>query len=231
MRVYIGPYKNWVGPFQIAEALCFWARKEKDEYGYEHTADWVHNFGEWLSGGEKQDSWLMKLCLWIEKRRTRKIKVKIHKYDTWSMDNTLAHIILPMLVQLKAAKHGAPFVDDEDVPEQLRSTQAPPRENESDLDGNHFKRWEWVLDEEIFAFSCLVDDSWQDAFHSGETDHIWVPVDLEGNEVDEKDAKLFRTVDGPNHTYKCDYEGMKVVEARIQNGLRLFGRYYRGLWD
>jgi hypothetical protein len=233
LKIYIGPYRQWFGCYQLAEKLCFWAKKEKDDFGFEHTADWVHNFGTWLSGGEKEDSWLQKFFLWIESKRKRTIKIKIHKYDTWSLDNTLAYIILPMLKQLKATKHGAPFVDDEDVPEGigLRSTEALPKEDEYDVDSNHFKRWDWVLGEMIFAFECKIDDSWQDAFCSGEFDHIWVPVDREGNEVDKKDAKLFRTVDGPNHTYKCDYDGMKVVETRIQNGFRLFGRYYQNLWD
>lgn len=233
MKIYIGPYKNWIGPYQIAEKLCFWAKKEKDEYGIMRHPDWVHNFGEWLAGKDDHDTWLTKVCLWVEKKRTRTIKIKIHKYDTWSMDNTLAYIILPMLKQLKATTHGAPFVDDEDVPEGvgLRSTEALPKEDEYDVDSNHFKRWDWALGEMIFAFECKIDDSWQDAFRSGEFDHVWVPIDRSGNEVDEKDAKLFRTIDGPNHTYKCDYEGMRVVETRIQNGFRLFGRYYSNLWD
>jgi hypothetical protein len=44
-------------------------------------------------------------------------------------------------------------------------------------------------------------------------------------------ATLFKTVNGPNHTYECDYEAMEVVHKRIQNGFRLFGKYYQGLWD
>ncbi len=44
------------------------------------------------------------------------------------MDYTLSHIVVPMLKQLKETKHGAPFVDDEDVPEELKSTSAPPKE-------------------------------------------------------------------------------------------------------
>ena len=51
MKVYIGPYKNWVGPYQIADALCFWAKNIEDEYGYKRKPDWVHNFGTWLSHG------------------------------------------------------------------------------------------------------------------------------------------------------------------------------------
>lgn len=231
MKVKIGPYKSWIGPYQIAETLCFWAKKEKCEYGLEHTADWVHNFGSWLAGGDDKESKLMKLCQWIESKRKRTIKVHIDRWDTWSMDHTLSYIILPMLKQLKESKHGAPNTDDEDVPEHLRSTAAEPKENEYDTDSNHFLRWDWIMDEMIFAFECELDDSWEDAFRSGVIDTIWVPVDQEGNTVPKEEAKLFHMADGPNHTYQCDYEGMKVVQARIANGFRLFGKYYQNLWD
>ena len=59
---------------------------------------------------------------WLD-RRTQTTKVRIDKWDTWSMDHTLAHIVLPMLVQLKESKHGAPYVYPEDVPTELRPTK------------------------------------------------------------------------------------------------------------
>jgi hypothetical protein len=227
MKVVIGKYRNYIGPYQIAEALCFWTKKEKDKHGFEHTADWVDNFGEWLAGGEKQDSWLMKLCLWIESKRKRTIKVKIDPWDTWSMGHTLAYIILPMLKQLKATTHGAPYVDDADVPEELRSTNSGPKENEWDVDDNHFKRWDWVLDQMIFAFECELDDSWEDGFRTGEIDQQFVAIQFDND----GDPELYEMVSGPNHTYKCDYEGIAVVQARINNGFQLFGKYYSALWD
>jgi hypothetical protein len=147
------------------------------------------------------------------------------------MDHTLALIVLPMLRQLKRDKHGAPLVDDEDVPEHLRSTAAPARENEWDTDANHFLRWDWAMDEMIFAFECKLDDSWEDAFREGHIDMQWIPVDADGNEVPKGEHKYTEMRRGPNDTYKCDYEGMKVVQARISNGFRLFGKYYEGLWD
>lgn len=227
MKVKIGKYKNWIGPYQIAEALCFWAKKEKCEYGLEHTASWVHNFGSWLAGGEDKDSLLHKFCLWVESKRQRTIKVKIDRWDTWSMDSTLAYIILPMLKQLKETKHGAPLVDDADVPEELRSTTASPKENEYDTDDNHFKRWDWVMDEMIFAFECKLDDSWEDKFRTGKMDTIWTPTSFDENGK----PRLYQMDNGPNHTYECDYEGMKIVQSRIDNGFKLFGKYYQGLWD
>jgi hypothetical protein len=92
-------------------------------------------------------------------KKERKISVKIDPWDTWSMDHTLAYIVAPMLKQLRETKHGAPFTDDADVPEHLRTSAAPPTENEWDTDDNHFKRWDWIMDEMIFAFeSKLIDD-------------------------------------------------------------------------
>jgi len=157
--------------------------------------------------------------------------VKIDRWDTWSMDQSLGQIVLPMLRQLKSTSHGAPFVEDADVPEELKSSSAPPIEKEHGTDGNYFKRWDWALSEMIFAFESKLDTSWQDEFTFGEIDMVFVPIDHAGNEVAKKDAKYFQWVDGPNNTYECDYEGMKVVEDRIQNGFRLFGRYYQNLWD
>ena len=84
--------------------------------------------------------------------------VKIDSWDTWSMDHTLAPIILPMLRQLIDTKHGAPFVDLEDRPEELRAE----RPTDYDVDEFHFQAWDWVLDEMIYAFDCKAnkDDVW-----------------------------------------------------------------------
>jgi len=71
------------------------------------------------------------------------------------MDRTLALIVHPMLKQLNKSKHGAPFTDDEDVPENLRSTNAKPKKNEWDTDSNHFKRWDWIMKEMIWVFGEL----------------------------------------------------------------------------
>lgn len=49
-----------------------------------------------------------------KKTGQRQIDVNIEKFDTWSLDHSLAYIILPALLQLKATKHGIPheFVAD-----------------------------------------------------------------------------------------------------------------------
>ena len=120
----------------------------------------------------------------------------------------------------------APYVDDEDVPKELRSIYALPKD-EYDTDGNHFKRWDWVMDEMIFAFEHKVDDSWEEQFRSGDHDMKSVPCAWDENGK----PTMYEWVKGPNDTYKCDYDGMQKVRDRMKNGFRLFGKYYEGLWD
>ena len=228
MKVKIGKYTSWIGPYQIAEALCFWAKPDKDEYGFKTKPDFVHKFGTWLA--EKKDgsdTWLTKVCQWVESKRQRQVYVHIDRWDTWSMDHTLSNIVAPMLVQLQATKHGAPFVADEDVPEHLKSTSAPPTENSWDTDANHFLRWDYVLGEMIFAFTAKRDGTWQDKYSSG--NHDWSSEPCEWD--DKGKPTMYKMVTGPNDTYKCDYEAMAIEQARITNGFRLFGKYYENLWD
>lgn len=233
MKVRIGPYKNWFGPYQVADALCFWVPKKRDEYGCECHPDWVHKFGGFLAYGfdEKPDpfgrievnqTWLYKFLSWVDSKKKRTVKIHIDSYDAWSMSDTLAMIILPMLKILKEKKHGAPLTDDKDVPKKLQSTNAPPKKNEWDTDGNHFKRWNWVLDEMIWTFEQLNDDNNDAQFHSGKNDYYLGLPNEKGNR---------QILEGPNHTWKYDVKAHEKHNKRIQNGLMLFGKYYRNLWD
>jgi hypothetical protein len=241
MIVYINKYKDhWISPYTILDYMFFWTDWSKcsrnssiqsalDEidgkYKYIEHPEWVEKWSDRLLP-------ISKTIQWVWDKVDHKIDyVKIDRWDTWSMDHTLSYIVLPMLKQLQSEKHGAPFVDDEDVPEELKSTSAPPKENEYDTDANHFKRWDYVLNEMIFAFEHKVDDSWEDDYRSGEHDILWVPVDKDGNEVPKGEHKFMQMSKGPKDTYECDYDGMEIVHKRMKNGFRLFGKYYEGLWD
>ena len=103
-------------------------------------------------------TWLYKLFGYSPQQS---IKVKIDKWDTWSMDHTLAHIVLPMLVQLKATNYGYPG----------NLTEA---------------KWNIIMDKMIYAFEHKVRDD---------------------DMIDTGDQK------------------------RMQEGFRLFGKYYQNLWD
>lgn len=168
MKVNMGPYKSWYGPYQLVDMLFFWIDRKgifaDDDSRHQR---WDYRLSEWL-GDKLADSWVNNVCNWIYSKRARKVRIHIDEYDTWSMDHTLSMIIHPMLEQLKATKHGAPHVDDEDVPEELRSTSAPElteeQKNYGGTDDNFFKRWDWVMDEMIFAHHCQFND-WEDEYY------------------------------------------------------------------
>ena len=154
---------------------------------------------------------------WFGYSPKQKTSIKIHKWDTWSMDHTLAYIIDPMLKQLKLTKHGAPIVDNKDVPKELRSEPA-----KHDICPTHFDKWDWVLDEMIFAFESKHTD-WEEQFQSGEHDTQWIEVAMSDG--------LSELVKGPNDTFEIDWEGRTAYQERISNGFRLFGKYFENLWD
>jgi len=241
MKVYISNYRyHWYSPYKILEYTFFWTdwsrcgrwnltqsledeQREKSQY-VDHP-EWVERWADRIEPVSQAIQWM------LDKIHPPVRYVKIDRWDTWSMDSTLAQIVLPMLRQLQDTKHGAPFVDDEDVPEHLRSTAAPAKENEYDTDENHFKRWDWAMGEMIYAFEMKNKDDWASEFHSGEIDMLWVPVDKDGNEVAKGEHKYYEMKRGPKDTHEIDMDGMKVVQDRITNGFRLFGKYYEALWD
>lgn len=244
MRVKIGNYTSWIGPYQLAEMIMFWVPKEKDEYGFPHTAERVHRFGEWLAHGsvkpkgkigderklfdqDQKETLLYRFLSWVHSKKQRKISVKIDPWDTWSMDATLGYIIRPMLHQLNESKHGAPMVDLEDVPEHLHPSkdEMDAYNKDGTTDSKFFERWDWVMSEMIFAFDSLEggpNQDWEDQFTTGEHDFRFKQIDDDGT------SEMVR---GPNHTAETDWEGRRAYQDRISNGFRLFGKYYQSLWD
>ena len=231
MKVYIGkPRYHWISPYTMLDYAFFWTdwskcardrriRSLEEERNYVERPDWCDRWADYLNPISLAIQWF------LDRIHPKIDYVKIDYWDTWSMDHTLSPIILPMLKQLKETQHGAGFVDDDDVPEELKSTSAPPKENEWGTDANHFRRWDWILDEMIFAHESKCNDRWQDQFYTGVADYVHEEVE------DEKYGKLYQMKEGPNHTQKVDWDGMKKMEERIQNGFRLFGKYYQNLWD
>jgi hypothetical protein len=230
MKVYIGPYINWVGPYQIADMIFFWVEKYPEEELEKRWDYKLHDkFGTWLAS-----TWVTGFCEWIQSFRKRKVEVRIDNYDVWSMDSTLTPIILPMLKKLKEVKHGSGFIELEDVPESMRCTDTEEWDSQQvfefyrepnlqNVKCDIHTRYEWVLDEMIWAFEQLNDDDWEDQY--------WIThpeIDFTEQPEDEgKTSKPLRwKVQG-----EADWEGMQKHRDRIQNGLRLFGKYFQTLWD
>jgi hypothetical protein len=144
---------------------------------------------------------------WFDKQE-RNISVKIDSHDIFNMDITLGYIVLPMLKEIRKHKHGAPLVDNGDVPDHLHRDESE-HDNMYDIDDHWFERWDYIIDEMIWTFESILDDDFENKFYVFEDD----------------EQSTFGT-----KITKYDKEEHMIAEERIKNGLRLFGKYYRGLW-
>ena len=205
MKVFVSNYRyHWLSPYKILEKCVFW-KKDYDPYE------------------TKPPQWLTTICegalTLLDAIHPRIEYVKIDSYDAWNAPETMGLIILPILKEVRNQKHGSPFTSDWDVPDELKSMNAPRVENDWDTDDLFHKRWEWVLDEIIFAFESLSND-WEDQFRTGESDWEFIKLDNGNSEM----------VNGPNDTLVYDWDGMKNYQERVTNGFRLFGVYYQNTW-
>jgi hypothetical protein len=215
MKVYIGPYPtDWI-------RCTIHSNYMQKKYGY----DWPSSETKFEKFLENVEDGIQEFYnVTINKilcHRKRKVKIRIDRHDTWSMDHDLSLIILPMLKQIQKSKQGSPCIDDEDVPEHLRSINSTTKDNEWDSDSLVHDRWNWVLSEMIWAFEQLVNEDSEEQFHTGVIDYSF-EKQPDGHSI---------MVKGPNDTHVYDREGHKLFNERISNGLILFGKYYRGLWD
>ena len=127
----------------------------------------------------------------------RDIQIEIHDYDTWSGDLTLALIAVPLIEKIKEKKQGSPWVDDEDVPEELkRINNTNPDHPEYQLDSAWFERWSYVLDEILWGLKEVRD-------YFPTEDLVYTP--------------------GTENTEYFEYK------KRLENSLRLFGKYFFNL--
>lgn len=225
MKVYIGPYVKHHSTSYLENKWLSYRHKKNywdvDEKDYslldKIVVGWLNITNKVILGPiNKFNKW-----------RGRKVKIKIDHHDTWSMDHTLALIIAPMLRQLRDTKHGSICTDAEDVPENLRPDPNRIKLNEEgkiehwEIDNTIHERWKWILNEMIYAFECEADDDYERKFRSGECDIYF----------EEKENGLSEMKTGPNDTYRFDRDAYEKDYERRKNGLKLFAKYYHGLWD
>lgn len=241
MRVTIGTYPN--NHWNTSRITNWWYQWRYGKFDFQ-----VHDEGLY----DKWDRSFDNLCsAWqyvldytinpLIRNRQRKIKVRIDRHDTWSMDTTLGYIILPMLKQLKATKHGSPWVDDEDVPHLVKKKPVKGKKsnskvraidtNEEDQHNEVHVRWEWVLDEMIWAFEQVIDED------NGSSNY-YVPY-KDGEEVDRScfynsstGEKVYLLTEEESRSLgRYDRRLHLAYQNRINRGLALFGKYYQSLWD
>jgi hypothetical protein len=204
MRVKIGNYVNrWISNLH----------QEYMEKKYDgNLYDSVDQIDHYVEAVDDMMQWLYdhSINLYLD-RKKQKVDIRIDRFDTWSMDDTLAPIILPMLKQLKTTQHGAGFVELSDVPKELHGKKLTKEQGaKGEVDDKHFERWDYVLDEMIWAFEQKCRDDWNDDYIDSEDD----PDSFMGTKFTRWDDK-----------------GMKAHQKRMTNGFRLFGTYFENLWD
>ena len=233
MKVYIGHYPD-------NHLIC---TIHRDYMIKKYRYEWKENirFEKFLEKCEDAIQWIYNHSInYLLKHRKRKIKVRIDREDTWSMDNTLAYIVLPMLKQLKATKHGSPFVEPEDLPEHLRLTEREDKvfndghwdkelnasEEEIEAASNKFhSQWHWVIDQMIWSFEQEVDeeDDYKHYYDPYEPGEIIIEADDDGDSLFDKEWRM--------KTGKFNSEKHETYYKRKQLGFTLFGKYYQALWD
>ena len=165
---------------------------------------------------------------------SRKIKVEIENHDTWNLDNTLALIIYPALLQLKATKQGVPS-EFAEVGGEHHGTQDSfdfYQESYDDAWKAGLERWDETLDKMIWSFEQLLKGEYDEQYHHGDPKYDWIKSDKTfANPITGKVEETFQMVDKNPTEHWYDSVGHLKHEERIQEGLELFGKYYRNLWD
>jgi hypothetical protein len=161
----------------------------------------------------------------------RRIDVQIDPFDTWSLDHTLASIILPALIQLKHTKHGVPgeFTDRIGGDFDQNLTFDFIKEDDSEVFDTLCDKWDEVLDKMIWSFLQLsIEDDYDNQYHHGKIEFDWEKLADPRTGATEP---LYQMVDKNPGGHWYDKVGQEEHDKRIQEGLELFGTYFRNLWD
>lgn len=223
MKIKIPNYVNWFGPYHLFEPaeklLIKLGAHEDDAYDIVHAI--VKHIPEKpfrvFHDFRKNLPW-------------NKHVIEIDKWDTWSMDGTLAPIIIPMLKQLKETKHGVPY-DFAHVGGESWDSQLSFDWYEADVDklfDEHAeRRWNEVMDKMIWSFEEIAKSSESEGF----SEDYWEPMtEEEIIATMEKHNSVYKDILA-KPSYKINREKLDAYNERMQEGLELFGKYFRNLWD
>ena len=147
----------------------------------------------------------------------------LNKIEVWDLDNTLAEILLPLLVRYKKTEYSRFTVDDVDVPNKEIHTYGKEH-GTYDWDKDEFKvdekltlKYDYVIDEIIWTMIMLATGKYETHNYSySELIDIHTPITegaYKGGTILEFDTS----------NYYFDEESYNKDQVRIKNGLRLFG--------
>jgi hypothetical protein len=165
----------------------------------------------------------------------RKVDVKIDNFDTWSLDNTLATIILPALIQLKETKHGVPSELTERIGGDFDNNLVFDfiKEDDTKVFDQLCEKWDEILDKMIWSFLQLsIEDDYDSQYHHGKMEFDWIKSDHKYTDpVTGKTETTYQMKDKNPNSHWYDTVGHELHNERVQEGLDLFGTYFRNLWD
>jgi hypothetical protein len=138
------------------------------------------------------------------------------------------------LIQLKQTKQGIPNDFVEVGGEDYSSQQSFDFYIESHDEAWEIgaKRWDETLDKMIWSFQQIAFEDYGDKYHHGKMNTDWEKSDKQFlNPITGKMEDTFTMIDKNPDEHWYDGEGHQLHEDRIQEGLDLFGKYFRALWD
>lgn len=167
--------------------------------------------------------------------------------ETWGLDNKIAAYALPRLKYLRGNCNSTPTQMFE-LPTQeelaIKAHEIYLKRIENNEDGNAQKDWDdaefffqtthneakfdaahkkWLatMDEMIYAFEWIVNEDWEkEGIITGKTE----PIDP-NNKLDEMCYRYGE--EKPIY----DWDKMREVQTRVDNGLKLLGNNFQSLWD
>jgi hypothetical protein len=149
------------------------------------------------------------------KHNGTKHSIEVEKFDTWSLDVTLAPIIMAALIAYREEFIFCPsdFVISEGHSQNRQLCFEFYTQSDEDLEKRALAAWRETIDKMIWSFE-QISLYWDEKYYSRSDREM----------IDWKRSRIELSVE-------FDKVGYELHSARIQEGLDLFAKYYRCLWS
>jgi len=217
MKVYLGKYGTYWSNWYLTGKIYKLIYRNKFDFLSDDEYDAKIKIEKYLD--KIIPEWFWKFVNFFTNRRYTYIK--IDDYDIWSLDHTLSMIILESLRKFKQSYIDSevkgipgPFLTDPEYENQMCFDFYQSAYNEqSDIDN-----WIRTLDKMIYSFDSIVNDGKSKFFdHSECTD---LHENMSGDEFTDSINKI-----------KVDKIGLEIHYQKVDEGLLLFSKYFKNLWD
>ena len=160
----------------------------------------------------------------------RKIRVRIDRWDVWSMEHTLSLIILPCLKLFRSNMHGYPgcFIEPECASGEVSPHTKPVVSPDDEQEEPGFIKWKAILDKMIWSFEEIAnfglnEPPFPDKIEEIKEEHVTglgkgMPYTRTTTTYEEGAVEAWKVL-------------AKAYQDKVNDGLKLFGEYYQHLWD